>query len=111
MPDEWMTFSVIYELNSQLIPQPIRGPAGETQIALHRELSALPFFCTLEDENPISLKPVGVQWMKDLHRKDRVRYKRLVADAKDLCLQARAKESNIMLTKPGSGMPPAVPSA
>lgn len=92
-----LLLSEVYEISVQLIPQPV----GPGRIALHREIAAVPFINTLE-EGSLWVRPDAVQWMKDLKPGDVNRYKRLVTQARELCVQTRAQESNLAIGRPGN---------
>jgi len=90
--NEVVCLNPAYEIQITAIPVPV----APGQIALHREISALPFITTIHN-SPLWIVPTAIQYMRDLHRDDVERYKGLVNQAAKMCLDMRLKESSIQL--------------
>jgi hypothetical protein len=88
-----------YQIMVATIPQPT-----QEGIQLKREITAMPFICTIRDE-PIWVKAEVLQQMAELKDEDKARYKSLVDQANELMTQVSAQAAGLATARrmPGPG--------
>jgi hypothetical protein len=94
---EPLSFNPVYELNIHMIPVPVSA----NRVAMHREVTAVPFGLTLEPA-PMHLCPTGLQFFEEMADNDKSRYTKLVEQAAKIAQEARASDAGITLARVGN---------
>lgn len=87
---KFLRLNPVYQVQVTVIP--LRDQQGNMK--LQREITAMPFLCTIKDE-PLWVKPDIIQRMSELEAADKNRYKSLVDQASALMTMLAAEAAGI----------------